>query len=75
MVFVRNGIGMIVKFALTSWLDRMGIENTFILIGVLSLVTMIMPALLMVYGKRARINSTPKYREFAVQQQSQRTGT
>ncbi|KAJ5933681.1 hypothetical protein N7454_006010 [Penicillium verhagenii] len=74
VVFIRNGLGMIVKFALTRWLKGMGIQNAFILIGFLSLATMIMPALLMVYGKRARINSAPKYREFAAEQQAQRAG-
>lgn len=63
---------MVIKFAFTSWVGGMGIQNTFILIGVLSLVTMIMPALLMVYGKRARIHTAHKYVEFAAYQQVQR---
>ncbi|KAJ5921146.1 hypothetical protein N7466_009472 [Penicillium verhagenii] len=74
VVFIRNGLGMIIKFALNSWLTGMGLQNAFILIGCLSLATMIMPALLIVYGKRARRHSAPKYREFAAEQQSQRAG-
>lgn len=50
----------------------MGIQNTFILIGVLAMVTLVMPALLMLYGKRARAKTAVKYREFASRQQTQR---
>jgi hypothetical protein len=51
----------------------MGIQNTFILIGVLAMVTLVMPALLMLYGKRARVKTAFKYREFASRQQAQRS--
>ena len=74
MVFIRNGFGMIIKFAFAPWVDGMGVQNTFILIGVLSLATMVMPALLMVYGKRARIHTAHKYMEYAAHQVAQRAG-
>lgn len=74
MVFIRNGLAMIIKFAIASWFDGMGVQNTFILIGVLSLITMIMPALLMVYGKRVRIHTAHKYMEYAAHQVAQRAG-
>ncbi|KAJ5273668.1 Major facilitator superfamily domain general substrate transporter [Penicillium angulare] len=72
VVFVRNGFAMIIKFAFTPWLKGMGIQNTFVLIGVISLVTIVMPALLMIFGKRARISTAAKYQEFAARQQVQR---
>ncbi|KAJ5665545.1 uncharacterized protein N7477_007993 [Penicillium maclennaniae] len=72
VVFVRNGFAMIILFALTDWIAGMGIQNTFIVIGVLAFVTLVMPALLMVHGKRARIKTASKYKEFASRQQPQR---
>ncbi|CAG8175662.1 unnamed protein product [Penicillium salamii] len=74
VVFIRNGLAMITKFPFSAWLDGMGVQNMFILIGVISLATMIMPALLMVYGKRARIHTAHKYMDYAAHQISQRSG-
>lgn len=50
----------------------MGIQNTFILIGVIAFATAILPALLMIYGKRARVKTTQKYRIYASRQQVSR---
>ncbi|KAJ5176699.1 uncharacterized protein N7482_002576 [Penicillium canariense] len=72
VVFVRNGFAMIIRFAFTDWIAGMGIENTFILIGAIAFITAVLPALLMVYGKRARVKTTSKYRKFASRQQVQR---
>ncbi|KAJ5808757.1 Major facilitator superfamily domain general substrate transporter [Penicillium riverlandense] len=72
VVFIRNGLAMIVRFAFTDWFLGMGTQNTFVLIGVISLVSMIMPALLVAYGKSARIHTAHKYVEFAAHQQAQR---
>ncbi|KAJ5347934.1 Major facilitator superfamily domain general substrate transporter [Penicillium brevicompactum] len=73
VVFIRNALAMVIRFALTPWITGMGVQNAFILIGVLSLVTMVMPALLMLYGKRARIHTAQKYMEYAAHQVSQRS--
>ncbi|KAJ5155957.1 Major facilitator superfamily domain general substrate transporter [Penicillium capsulatum] len=72
VVFIRNILAMVIRFSITSWLSGMGVQNTFILIGALSIGTMIMPALLMVYGKRARRHTARKYMEYASYQQAQR---
>ncbi|KAJ5304573.1 Isovaleryl-CoA dehydrogenase [Penicillium atrosanguineum] len=72
VVFVRNGLAMLILFAFTDWVAGMGIQNTFIVIGVLALATLAMSALLMFYGKRARVKTALKYKEFASRQQTQR---
>jgi uncharacterized membrane protein len=69
VVFVRNGLAMVIRFSFTDWVYGMGIQNTFILIGVIALVTAILPALLMIYGKRARVKTASKYKHFASRQQ------
>lgn len=63
---------MIILFAFTDWIAGMGIQNAFILIGVLAFATLIVPALLVVYGKRARVNTALRYKKFASRQQAQR---
>ncbi|KAB8261412.1 major facilitator superfamily domain-containing protein [Aspergillus pseudonomiae] len=68
IVFIRNGFAMVVRFAFTPWITGMGIENTFILISMLALVTVTLPILLMVYGKRARASTAEKYRKYAARQ-------
>lgn len=73
VVFVRNGLAMAIRFSFTSWLAGMGIQHTFILIGVIAFATMIMPILLLVYGKKARVGTAAKYRKFASRQQVRRS--
>jgi hypothetical protein len=69
VVFVRNVLAMVIRFSFTDWIYGMGIQNTFILIGVIAFVTAILPALLMIYGKRARVKTTQRYRAYASCQQ------
>ncbi|KAE8361511.1 major facilitator superfamily domain-containing protein [Aspergillus caelatus] len=68
IVFIRNGFAMVVRFAFTPWINGMGIQNTFILIGMLALITVTLPILLMIYGKRARASTADKYRKYAARQ-------
>lgn len=63
---------MVIQFSFTAWIAGMRIQNTFILIRVLALITAILPALLMIYGKRARVKTASKYQEFASRQQVSR---
>ncbi|KAE8315046.1 major facilitator superfamily domain-containing protein [Aspergillus transmontanensis] len=68
IVFIRNGFAMVVRFAFTPWVTGMGIQNTFVLIGMLALITVALPILLMIYGKRARASTADKYRKYAARQ-------
>ncbi|KAJ5280025.1 Major facilitator superfamily domain general substrate transporter [Penicillium angulare] len=61
VVFVRNGLAMIIRFAFTKWLAGMGIQNTFILIGVIALALGTLPIVFMVYGKRVRVKSATNF--------------
>ncbi|KAJ5226654.1 Major facilitator superfamily domain general substrate transporter [Penicillium citrinum] len=72
VVFIRNVFSMIVKFPFAKWLEAMGVQNTFIMIGAISFATMIVPGLFMIWGKRFRTRTSLKYTEYAAYQQSQR---
>ncbi|KAJ5805064.1 hypothetical protein N7474_010951 [Penicillium riverlandense] len=68
VVFVRNGISMIIKFVFTPWIDKLGIRDTFVCVGMLSLLAFFMPLPLMFWGKKARSKTAAKYVQFANQQ-------
>ncbi|KAL4860845.1 hypothetical protein BDV12DRAFT_208751 [Aspergillus spectabilis] len=72
VVFTRNGFAAIIRFAFTDWLARMGIQNTFIVIGMIALASAIIPILLILYGKAARVRTAEKYRLYAKRQQVHR---
>lgn len=59
---------MVVRFAFTPWVTGMGIQNSFILISMLALLTVTLPILLMIYGKRARASTADKYWKYAARQ-------
>lgn len=59
---------MIIKFVFTPWIDKLGIKNTFICVGMLSLLALFMPLPLMAWGKKARSKTAAKYVQFASQQ-------
>lgn len=46
----------------------MGIQNTFIVAGMISLAMTIMPIGLLIWGKRAREHTAAEYRRFALRQ-------
>ncbi|KAL5338589.1 major facilitator superfamily domain-containing protein [Aspergillus crustosus] len=72
VVFIRNGFASIIRFSFTDWLNAIGIEHTFLLIGLIALVSVVVPILLLRYGKAARIRTAERYRLFAERQVVQR---
>jgi hypothetical protein len=72
VVFVRNAISVVVLFCLSQWLDGMGMQNMFILIGVLSFMFCMVPVPLLIWGKRARIATAAKYRYYSLRQPGHR---
>jgi hypothetical protein len=65
VVFIRNGFAATVRFAFTAWLEGMGLQNTFILIGMIALVSAVVPVCLLVWGKGARVRTAERYEVFA----------
>ena len=55
-------------FAYTPWITALGIQNTFICVAMISLAMIIMPALLLFRGRKAREWTASKYRRFAMRQ-------
>ncbi|KAL3444561.1 major facilitator superfamily domain-containing protein [Aspergillus insuetus] len=64
VVFIRNGFAATVRFAFTAWLEGMGLQNTFILIGMIALVSAVVPVCLLFFGKSARVRTAERYGAF-----------
>ncbi|KAL2840076.1 major facilitator superfamily domain-containing protein [Aspergillus pseudoustus] len=72
VVFIRNGFAATIRFAFTDWLEAMGIRDTFILIGVIAIVSGALPIALLIYGKRARVWTAQRYKVFSGRQWGRR---
>jgi uncharacterized membrane protein len=72
VVFTRNAISVAVLFALTPWINGMGIQNLHVLIAVLCFAICSIPVLLLVWGKKARIATAEKYKRLASKQPTHR---
>ncbi|CAG7939422.1 unnamed protein product [Penicillium nalgiovense] len=73
VIFMRNIFSVIVLFALTPWVNGMGIRNLHILLAIIAFLTLLIPIPLLLWGKKARIATAPSYRKMAANQLSHRT--
>ncbi|EFY91864.1 hypothetical protein MAC_02149 [Metarhizium acridum CQMa 102] len=72
IIFTRNVLSVIVLFSLTPWIETMGLQNVHILVaGILGLILLI-PVLLLKWGKKARVRSAKAYRAMAARQSTSR---
>lgn len=70
---MRNIFSVVVLFALTPWVEGMGLRDLHILLAVIALVVLLIPVPLLVWGKKARIATAASYRKMAANQLSHRT--
>jgi hypothetical protein len=70
---MRNIFSVIVLFVLTPWVEGMGMQNLHILVAVLAFVILMIPAPLLIWGKKARIVTAARYKRMAQNQLSHRT--
>ncbi|KAH6866043.1 hypothetical protein B0T10DRAFT_82607 [Thelonectria olida] len=72
VVFSRNVLSVVILFTLTPWIEVMGLRDMHILVSVLSFFILIVPVLLLKWGKRARIAFAGVYMEMARRQPTSR---
>lgn len=70
---MRNIFSVVVLFALTPWVEGMGLRDLHILLAFIALVVLLIPVPLLVWGKKARIATAASYRKMAANQLSHRT--
>lgn len=66
VIFVRNLLAVLVSVGVNPWIDEMGIQNTFILTAGTAAVVLLIPAPLMIWGKKARIRTSVKYEHYSL---------
>ncbi|PNY29218.1 MFS-type transporter [Tolypocladium capitatum] len=72
VVFMRNALSVVVLFALTPWIDGMGLLNMHIIVAVLCFVILLIPVPLLIWGKKARVASARAYSAMARRQPTHR---
>jgi MFS family permease len=61
---INNTIGMVFTFATSPWLAASGTQNTFIAIGVLDFVLIMLTAPMMIWAKQCRRWTRERYENF-----------
>jgi MFS family permease len=61
VIVVRNVFGMIMVFAQTPWIEKVGLQNVYITVGCISLVPLALTVPLIYYGKHLRRKSEARY--------------
>ncbi|TWU77892.1 hypothetical protein ED733_004696 [Metarhizium rileyi] len=72
IVFSRNVLSVVVLFALTPWINGMGLRNMSVLVAVVSFIILLVPAALLIWGKKSRIALADRYRSMARRQATSR---
>lgn len=68
IVFMRNVFSLVVLFALTPWIEAMGLQNVHIITAVACFAVLLLPIPLLIWGKKARVATAAKYRRMAMRQ-------
>ncbi|OAA48789.1 Major facilitator superfamily transporter [Cordyceps fumosorosea ARSEF 2679] len=72
VTLIRNLLTVVILFVLTPWLDGMGIQDVHILIAVLTVLVLVGPVGLIIWGKKARKKTAAAYRSMAQRQPTRR---
>ncbi|KIW43231.1 uncharacterized protein PV06_04354 [Exophiala oligosperma] len=68
VVFVRNIISTALVFAITPWMQGMGVYNMFVLLGCLSIAVALTSVPLVIWGRTWRVRLAGKYEHFVAKQ-------
>ncbi|KAI1611906.1 synaptic vesicle transporter [Exophiala viscosa] len=72
LTVTRNIVATIFVFAISPWIDGIGVQNVFIMCGVLMTVIVGSVFIFIFFGKRLRVKAARKYRYFAERQYATR---
>ncbi|PMB70177.1 putative MFS-type transporter [Beauveria bassiana] len=70
VVFVRNAASIGILFGLTPWIEKSGIRNVNIVMFCFCFLILLLPAVLLIWGKKARLASAVSYKRLAEKQSS-----
>ncbi|KAG5355096.1 putative MFS-type transporter [Yarrowia sp. B02] len=61
VVVVRNGLGMVIIFCMSPWVDGIGLQNVYIMGGCFTLIPLILTIPMIIWGKELRRRSESRY--------------
>ncbi|QNP95686.1 YALIA101S10e00562g1_1 [Yarrowia lipolytica] len=61
VIVIRNGLAMMILFCMSPWVDSIGLQNTYVSAGCLSLIPVILTVPMIIYGKELRRRSASRY--------------
>uniref|UniRef100_A0A060TAB3 ARAD1D17336p n=1 Tax=Blastobotrys adeninivorans TaxID=409370 RepID=A0A060TAB3_BLAAD len=64
MVLIRNLFGFAFAYAITPWIESQGMQNTFLVVGILSLVFWGISVPLLMFGKKLRYRTAKTYHQY-----------
>jgi MFS family permease len=64
---INNTLGMIFSLACNPWIDSLGVQNSYIAVGVVNFVVMMLTAPMIIYGKKCRKLTKNMYYRFIEQ--------
>lgn len=67
VILIRNVIGFAITWAIQPWIETMGQQNAFILVGALSFFISIFAVVMIIFGKRWRKWTQPRYEKLALE--------
>lgn len=73
VAFVRNGLATVIVFALTPWIESVGLYNMFVSAACLATAILLLTVPMIVWGKRARCWTAGRYAEVVYGQCGVRT--
>ncbi|VUC33661.1 unnamed protein product [Clonostachys rosea] len=68
VVFVRNAIATALVFAITPWMETMGVYDMFVVIGCIATGVALTSVPVIIWGRRFRVQLADKYAHFIDQQ-------
>jgi len=68
VAFVRNIMATILVFVIQPWFNGMGVYNSFVLLGCISVAFSLTAIPMYIWGKKARIRCADRYRHYAEKQ-------
>ena len=65
IAFMRNAFSIWVPFIITPWMEGMGLQNMFIVMGVVSFLVSLLYIPMMWFGKKSRRHFAASYAEMS----------
>ena len=70
VIIIRNTLGFAFNYAINPWIDSLGLQNCFVSVSMLALLTTMSFLLMVIWGKSLRRLSSKKYWEYVAKERA-----